>query len=290
MTTDTGSDAPVTSPQDTLTVFAEALRDLRLKAGNPTLAALSARTGISKSVLSVAFNGGGLPTERTVLELVGALGGDQAEWRARREALNSRKAVASSDAAVADRGGAERGGPSALGTGTGASRRFTLLQLGLVALVAVVLSAVVTSLIWGAVGAGPGAAPGPPENASGPYFTAANGVDPMRTKCKDDAVIAVDEARFNGQVHMQLLYSNNCFASWGRVTRYDGASNGNTVSMKIWIEKDPNGKRTQQRTGPNAQSVYTDMIIEPDPNIRICGVATITADGKTLELGPPICG
>jgi hypothetical protein len=284
MSTATDIEQPSANEQDTVAAFAAALRDLRREAGNPTLAALSARTDISKSVISVAFSGRALPTERTVLELVRELGGDQTEWRARREALNPRKPIEASDQTGTEGLGAE----PALGREP--RRRFTLVQVGLVALIAIVLSAVVTSLIWGTFGAGTGADAGTPENAAGPYFAPANGVDPMRTKCKEDRVIAVDEARDNGQVHVQLLYSNNCFASWGRVTRYDGESNGNTVSMRIWIEKDPNGKRTQQRTGKNAQSVYTSMIIEPDPDVRICGQATITAEGKTLELGPPVCG
>jgi transcriptional regulator with XRE-family HTH domain len=272
---------PDDHPQDSIAAFAADLRDLRRAAGNPTLAALSARVGISKSVISVALSGRELPTERTVVELVEELGGEQREWRRRREALMAPKGDAAPDPAAL----AEPVPESAL-----RRRRFTLLQLALVAALSIVVSVGVTSAVWSTAAAETTLAAGTPENADGPYFQPANGVDPMRTKCKDDRVIAVDEARFEGQVHVQLLYSNNCFASWGRVTRYDGASNGNSVSMRIWIEKDPNGKRTQERTGKNAQSVYTPMIIEPDPDVRICGQATITAEGKTVELGPPICG
>ncbi|MBS1907961.1 MAG: DUF2690 domain-containing protein [Actinobacteria bacterium] len=288
MTTDTDPDPAAGTRQDSVTAFAAALRDLRHEAGNPTLAALSTRTGISKSVLSVAFSGAGLPTERTVLELVRELGGDQNEWRARREALNPRKPPAASDppGPLADADPAASPGGAA-----DPRRRFTLLQVVLVVLAAVVLSAVVTSLIWGTAqaGASPAGDAGTPQNAAGPFLVPGNGVDPLRTKCKLDRVIAVDEARDDGQVHVQMLYSNACLASWGRVTRYDNASGGNTLSMRIWIENDPNGKRTQVVTGKNSQSVYTPMIVEPDPNVRVCSEATMTADGKTVELGPPIC-
>jgi transcriptional regulator with XRE-family HTH domain len=224
---------------DSVEAFAEALRDLKRSAGNPTLAALSARTGISKSVISVAFSGRALPTENTVMKLVTELGGAQAEWRARRNALDPRSSPA-------------------------------------------------TSLVWGSLSSA-GALPGAPENAEGPYLAAANGVDPMRTACKEDAVIAASEARLENQVHVQLLYSNDCMAVWGRVTRYDNKTEGNTMTMRIWPMDDPTSERAQSRTDINLQSLYTPMIIEPDVAARICGQATITVDGRTEDLGPKLC-
>jgi len=76
--------------------------------------------------------------------------------------LNPRKAIETSD--PASTGGAEAPAPS------DAHRRFTLLQLGIVALIAVVLTALVMSLIWGASGSGASADVGTPENSAGPYF------------------------------------------------------------------------------------------------------------------------
>jgi len=261
-----------TEQSDSVAAFAAALRALKREGGDPTLAKLSAHTGISKSVLSTAFSGRGLPTERTVAELVRELGGDQAEWLARRDALDPRKQIAPAEEPQDAQPG----------------RRFTLLQMGVTTGIAIVATALVTSLLWGWLGPSSVTA-GTPENAEGPYLEAANGVDPMRTACKEDSVIAADEARFDGQVHVQLLYSNNCLAVWGRVTRYDGKSGGNEISMKIWPAKDPQSKRSQERSAQDLQSIYTPLIIEPDPEARICGIATITSDGETVELGPPLC-
>jgi transcriptional regulator with XRE-family HTH domain len=257
---------------DSVEAFAEALRDLKRSAGNPTLAALSARTGISKSVISVAFSGRALPTENTVMKLVTELGGAQAEWRARRNALDPRSSPAGADAADAP---AQR-------------RRFSLLQTAAIAISAALVSALATSLVWGSLSSA-GARPGAPENAEGPYLAAANGVDPMRTACKEDAVIAASEARLENQVHVQLLYSNDCMAVWGRVTRYDNKTEGNTMTMRIWPMDDPTSERAQSRTDINLQSLYTPMIIEPDVAARICGQATITVDGRTEDLGPKLC-
>ncbi|WP_053383734.1 DUF2690 domain-containing protein [Leucobacter celer] len=257
---------------DSVEAFAEALRDLKRSAGNPTLAALSARTGISKSVISVAFSGRALPTENTVMKLVTELGGAQAEWRARRNALDPRSSPAGADAADAP---AQR-------------RRFSLLQTAAIAISAALVSALATSLVWGSLSSA-GALPGAPENAEGPYLAAANGVDPMRTACKEDAVIAASEARLENQVHVQLLYSNDCMAVWGRVTRYDNKTEGNTMTMRIWPMDDPTSERAQSRTDINLQSLYTPMIIEPDVAARICGQATITVDGRTEDLGPKLC-
>jgi transcriptional regulator with XRE-family HTH domain len=128
---------------DSVEAFAEALRDLKRSAGNPTLAALSARTGISKSVISVAFSGRALPTENTVMKLVTELGGAQAEWRARRNALDPRSSPAGADAADAP---AQR-------------RRFSLLQTAAIAISAALVSALATSLVWGSLSSAPTSPP-----------------------------------------------------------------------------------------------------------------------------------
>lgn len=260
---------------DSVAAFSAALRDLRSAAGDPTLAALSARTGISKSVLSEALTGRRLPTERTVMKLVTEFGGDRTEWRARRDALDPRNAVAPQG---------EELEPAAA-----AVRRFSLMQTAVIALAAALVAVVATSLVWGFTDWTGSESATAPANAEGPYLAAANGVDPMRTACKEDAVIAADEARLDNQVHVQLLYSNDCLAVWGRVTRYDGESDGNTMTMRIWPADAPESARNQERTGENLQSLYTPMVIEPDVEARICGVATLTAEGRTIELGPPLC-
>lgn len=254
---------------DSVGAFAEALRDLKHAAGNPTLAALSDRTGISKSVISVALSGRVLPTENTVLKLVAELGGEQKEWRARRNALDPKHS-----------GGESLPEEELLG------RRFSLWQTVLIAVAAAAVAAVATGMLTAAViGSSSDNDPGANRHLS----KAANGVDPMLTACRDDAVIAASEARFNDKVHVQLMYSNECMAVWGRVTRYDNKTEGNTMSMRVWPLDAPQSKRAQSRTDIGLQSLYTPMIIEPDTAARICGEASITVDGEAESLGPEIC-
>lgn len=259
---------------DTVERFAADLRDLRFSAGDPTLAALSDRTGVSKSVISDALAGRRLPTERTVSKLVEAFGGDRAAWIARRGALAPRANPARAEARVE----IER---------ARRDTRFSVLQTALIAAVAAMLAVVGTSLFWNS--RFEAAEASAPENAEGPYLDAANGVDPMRTACKEDAIIAASEARHDNQVHVQLMYSNDCMAVWGRVTRYDGKSAGNSLTMRIYPKDNPDSGRSQERTSDDLQSMYTTMIVEPDVEARICGVAEMTLGGETIDLGPQIC-
>ncbi|MFK4272459.1 helix-turn-helix domain-containing protein [Streptomyces milbemycinicus] len=77
---------PTTDGEDSpLVDFASALRAMRSRAGQPTLAEMSQRSGVCTASLSDAHNGRGLPTWRTVDGYVRACGGDPALWRSRWE-------------------------------------------------------------------------------------------------------------------------------------------------------------------------------------------------------------
>lgn len=273
---DTSVREPGTNPDaeaDSISAFAEGLRDLRNDAGNPTLAAMSDRTGISKSVISVALTGRVLPTENTVLKLVDAFGGDLKQWRARRNALDPKHT------------GPSGRGEDETGEGAGGKRRFSLGQTLLIAAGAAAVAALASGWVVGSLSAAAPAEPGSARHLTEP----ANGIDPMLTECRDDAVIAASEARLDNTVHVQLMYSNDCMAVWGRVTRYDNQTEGNTMSMRVWPLDDPQSERAQTRTDIGLQSLYTPMIIEPDTAARVCGQATITVDGETQNLGPEMC-
>ncbi|MFI0766170.1 transcriptional regulator [Streptomyces sp. NPDC021218] len=77
---------PTTDGEDSpLVDFASTLRDLRSRAGAPTLAEMAKRSGVCTASLSDAHNGRGLPTWRTVCGYVRACGDDPALWRSRWE-------------------------------------------------------------------------------------------------------------------------------------------------------------------------------------------------------------
>lgn len=253
---------------DTVSDFAADLRALRTEHGNPTLATLASLTGISKSVISEAFLGRKLPTENTTGLLAEAMGGDRAAWLSRRRTLLPAPAAPASS-----------------------SRPRTVPTWGavLIALSTAVIAAVVTSVIWSTVILPPAVAAATPSPTDS-YLAYADGVDPMQTICREDAVIAASEQRQDGQFQVQMLYSKKCMAVWGRVTRYDNQSAGNSLTMLIYPAVDPQSPRNQERSAFDVQSIYTTLMIEPDVNARVCGIATVTQNGEDpIQLGPPMC-
>ena len=157
---------------DTVSDFAADLRALRMEHGNPTLATLASLTGISKSVISDAFVGRKLPTENTTGLLAEAMGGDRAAWLTRRRNLVPRTALASTPPV-------ERRRP----------RTVPIWGTVLIALSAAVIGAVATSVVWSTVILPPAVAAATPSPTDG-YLAYADGVDPMQTVCREDAVIA----------------------------------------------------------------------------------------------------
>lgn len=274
MSTDNAPDVTA----DSLEQFAADLRELRRQAGNPTLGALHSRTHVSKSVLSEAFSGRKLPTERTVTSVAEALGADRLEWTARRNALDPRSG--------------QSGHTTPSRPSTWRSPRISLLAAVLACALTAVIAVAATSVAWTTVLAPAPAEAGdeaPPVEATDKYLEHADGVDPMQTICREDAVIAASEERLEGDVLVQMMYSNQCMAVWGRITRYDGEAAGNSLSMLIYPAIDMESDRNQERSAFDVQSIYTPLLIEPDVEARVCGIATVSRAGEKIELGPPLC-
>lgn len=273
------TDATPTPQQDSVERFAADLRELRLRAGNPTLTALNSYTRVSKSVLSEAFSGRRLPTERTVASLADALKADQTVWVARRNALDPR--TGQSDRAII-----------IPGIDAPKKRRVSLLAAVLACAATAVIAVVATCVVWSTVLLPTPAEAGdetPAPEPTSEYLEYADGVDPMQTICREDAVIAASEERLDGDMQVQMMYSNECMAVWGRVTRYDSEAAGDSLSMLIYPAVDMNSDRNQERSAHDVQSIYTTLMIEPDIEARVCGIATATVDNEEVELGPPLC-
>lgn len=283
---------------DSPSQFAADLQALRERAGKPIIMKLADETGISKTVVGDAFAGTRLPSEKTVERLVKALGAEPAEWLERRNKL---AALAGTDTSQltdqpaqqqAQSDGAGKAGagftspPAASApdsaaakapqTSTGISKR----RLVITTLATAIVSAAATSGIWFAAGQFS------PE--VDPYSEIADGMDPMQTACRDDAVVAASEMR-DRETQVQMMYSTNCKAVWGRVTRYDGGAAGNQLTMSVYPAVDRDSERGQSVSAHDVQSVYTTLGISPETSERWCGLATMTADGETIELGPELC-
>lgn len=268
-----------TVSSEALSAFAADLAALRERAGSPTLEQLSQRTGVSKSVISEAFAGRRLPTENTVRKLVAALDDDAnvMAWVERRSGIDPRHVdrLPTADGSVpAKRVGFWRR-PVSVAT--------FVAGMAATAVVAIAASLLATGLV-GRTDA-PAAAPTP----STSYEAYADGVDPMLTECREDAVLAGGDEFLDGKVLVEMMYSNKCMAVWGRVTRYDGQGSGNTITMRIYPRKDPESTRSQSRTDSDVQSLYTPLLIEPDVEARVCGVATVTVGDQSFVQPNPVC-
>ncbi|GAB2474709.1 DUF2690 domain-containing protein [Xylanimonas ulmi] len=274
---------------DTIAQVASDLRDLRMGAGNPTLEALAHRTGVSKTVLSDAFAGKRLPSERTVTAVVGLFGGDVASFAARRAALEANVRLPEALAAMA------AGAPSGDAAAPERARRtVSAVAATWLAVAAAVVGAAVGG--WGVhLAAGPaGAAAAAADQSQAPAVSAeariavTTGQDPALTDCVSDAAVAAAETRANDTL-LEIVWSDACQAGWARITRYDGKAAGNLVSASIFRQTGPEADDRQDTTEPDAQSAYTTLLVRPTPDTRVCAVGEITVDGEHISLGDPMC-
>ncbi len=259
--TESGEDDPIRD-------FAGELRRLRLDAGSPTLVNLQHRTGISRSVLSDAFAGRTLPTERTVSALVSALDEDPEALLRRRRALA--RAARESDAATTPSGE------------TPAARTVTRRNAALLSVAAFTVG--VLGTLGGVAVVSAVTAP----RIGEPQITVANGVDPATTPCIDDAAVATSDTRA-GDSLLEIIWSDKCQAGWGRLTRYDAQGAGNTVTIAIYPLTAPTGPLRMEATEHDVQGAYTPLIVRPTPDTLLCAEGDYTLNGRTVDLGGPLC-
>lgn len=262
------------STDDTLDRFAADLRRLRLDAGSPTLARLQSETGISKSVLSAALNGKQVPSARTVDAIAHACGVDPDPWLTRRDALAA-PPVESVDT------------PATPARRT--VRQRTAVWAGIGGFAGGILTgALALTLIL------PALAPTAPAEAEhltptiGPAILVEDGEDPALTPCVDDASVATGDTRADNSL-LEIVWSDACQAGWGRITRYDGLSYGNTVTIAIYPRTAPEGPARQEATEHDVQGAYTTLVVRPTPDTLLCAEGSYTVDGKRIDLGDPLC-
>ncbi|WP_159449608.1 DUF2690 domain-containing protein [Demequina sp. NBRC 110057] len=257
---------------DEVAAFAADLRRLRVLAGSPTFDRLHRETQISKSVLSDAMKGRSLPSARTVEGIVRACGEDPREWIDRRDRI-------ASPAPAASPGEADP-------TATARSARTRLALVGAAMFVAgAAVAGVTATLVAHHVIDERLAAAGVSE---GPQIAVANGQDPAMTTCVEDAQVATGDTRADNSL-LEIVWSNKCYAGWGRITRYDGLGNGNTVTIALYPQTAPDGADRQEATEHDVQSAYTTLLVRPSADTLLCAEGSFTVDGKRIDLGDPLC-
>lgn len=249
---------------DSVSGFASALRKLRLEAENPTLARLQAETGISRTVLSDAFAGRQLPSARTVDGIVRACGGDLHHWLDRRDT-------------IAGQGTRTQTATAPPPVRTVSHRTAALLAAGTF-VVGVAASALTTALI----------VPTMLPQAGAAQIVVETGEDPAATSCVDDARVATGDTRADNSL-LEIVWSDKCQAGWGRVTRYDGLGDGNTVTIAIYPQTAPTGPDRQEATEHDVQGAYTTLVVRPSPDTLLCAEGSFTVEGKRVDLGDALC-
>lgn len=270
--------ANATDPdQDGVAAFAADLRRLRLEADSPTLARLQSETGISRSVLSDAFAGRQLPSARTVDRIVRACNAEPAEWVTRRDTLAGLGSAGSQTRVEEEAAEAKRSRDR--------SRRTLVWWAAASFIVGAVASAAVASLVVSQVYAEQLAAAGA---SKAPQIAVQTGEDPAMTACVDDARVASGDTRADNSL-LEIVWSDKCYAGWGRITRYDGLGQGNTVTIAIYPETASNGPDRQEATEHDVQGAYTTLVVRPSPDTLLCAEGSFTVDGKRIDLGDPLC-
>jgi hypothetical protein len=260
---------PIGAPdQQTVSGFAAELRRLREINGNPTLEALARKTGVSKTVLSEAFAGRKLPSERTVTAIGHAFGAGGNELAARRRTMEPDTAPRTKNV-----------------------RTFGKLTLAAACLAGLIVGGGIgVGATWGIDHA---TAAQEPQTAKPVVTDAAkivvkNGTDPANTPCVNDAKVVASQTESHN-TQLQIIYSAACHAAWSRINRYDGKATGNEISTSIYREIAPNADDRQSTTEPDAQSAYTTLLVRPSADTEICANGSLTLDGQTIELETPIC-
>lgn len=121
-----------------------------------------------------------------------------------------------------------------------------------------------------------------------PQVQVPTGEDPAQTVCLDDAKVATGDTRADNSL-IEIIWSNKCYAGWGRITRYDGLNHGNTVTIAIYPQTAPDGPDRQEATEHDVQSAYTFLVVRPSPDTLLCAEGSFTVDGKRIDLGDPLC-
>lgn len=124
--------------------------------------------------------------------------------------------------------------------------------------------------------------------ADGPRIAVSTGDDPAATACVDDAAVATGDTRADNSL-LEIVWSDNCQAGWGRITRYDGLGQGNTVTIAIYPETAPDGPDRQEATEHDVQGAYTTLVVRPSPDTLLCAEGSFTVDGTRIDLGDPLC-
>ncbi|GLZ39718.1 DUF2690 domain-containing protein [Actinokineospora sp. NBRC 105648] len=255
--------------------FAQALRQLREKAGNPPYRLLAERTHFARATLAAAAAGYRLPTLDVTLAYAQACDGDLDEWRARWHDVRrlSGKATAVEEAPAAENPLPPL--PSTLGLR--ALRRWWWIA-------AAVVASVVGTIALLPKGDAP-QLPQPTEPSTSARFDptgdlsaqpVADGADPKRSSCASDPLVAtLDSVEINSSDEhflgvAELRYAPRCAAAWGRFTPADNSVRLAGAMVAITARRsDDQPTEKSYETAFDGQAVFGDMVLPRDGCVEV---------------------
>ncbi|WP_224160453.1 hypothetical protein, partial [Prevotella lacticifex] len=101
--------------------------------------------------------------------------------------------------------------------------------------------------------------------------------------------VAATTGRDNPAFLLELIFSPQCDAGWGRITRSDDLDMGNEVRVAIFRLSDPAGPSRQPAVEPNAHSAFTTLIVRGDPTARLCVTGSIITGDFASTSARPLC-
>lgn len=290
--------------------FGRLLREELELAGLPTYQNIANRGGISKSAVSDAMRGVRIPSARTVLGIMAGLDRDPEPLLIERDSLlrleatdvvvpvhyagqdsenpDPEHASGVADAVVRhDEPGGQLSGQiqslnQAVGSGHipgyGRSRRHLSRKTAFV----------LTGVLLVGITAGHVATKTLAADDGGDTRAAATGSNVLGTPCTKDGIVVASERRAKG-TQVEIVFSHDCQAMWGRVLRNDGRAFGNGMEAVFYPKGDPESELAQRVEVQDTSTALTAMVIQDETRQQFCVEASLTIDGIPLDLGDPLC-
>ncbi|MDQ0094687.1 helix-turn-helix domain-containing protein [Paeniglutamicibacter psychrophenolicus] len=291
------------------------LREELEAAGMPTYQTIANRGGISKSAVSDAMRGLRIPSARTVLGIMTGLDRDpelmmsERERLLRLDATDERAPVGSADQDPAQQQGIpEPNHVSGVAVGhahdhaVDTSRGGAHIQARNLVdgpIPAVVhsrphrtpfgkMAFVLACVLFAGIVAGHFATATLAAGDSGDIRAATTGSNVLDMPCTKDGIVVASENRAR-DTRMEIVFSHDCQALWGRVLRNDGRAFGNGMEAVFYPKGDPRSELAQRVEVQDSATALTAMVNVAEKTRQFCVEATLTVDGGRVDLGDPLC-
>lgn len=296
-------------------IFGGLLREELEAAGVPTYQTIANRGGISKSAVSDAMRGLRIPSARTVLGIMAGLDRDpellmfERDRLLRLEATGERVSARPAGQDPAPRQGIPEpahisGAESMLEPDHGVDKSRDSGQTQIPNFVGSPIQAdvhrrsrwlpsgkmafVLACILFAGIVVGHFATATLAAGDSGDIRAATTGSNVLEMPCTKDGIVVASENRAR-DTRIEIVFSHDCQALWGRVLRNDGRAYGNGMEALFYPKGDPSSELAQRVEVQDTSTALTAMVIVAEKTRQFCVEASLTVDGRRVDLGGPLC-